>query len=163
RGFSQADNQKQWISNLRNLYRRLPFAKSTFRDAAAIIAGSSQTYAEFERYREKLFFIPGENGINPPAAEGTRRRSSAETLQLIFVGGLALYKACDIALRAAAPLLQTGRARFSIVGDGPERNRLEELTKTLHIEKAVSFYGMLSHEETMNYLSAADVLVFPSV
>src|SRR4029077_6201946 len=50
-GFSQADNQKQWISGLRSLYRFLPFARSTYRDAAAIMAGSSQTYAEFAAFR----------------------------------------------------------------------------------------------------------------
>src|SRR5208283_2710204 len=61
-GFSQASNQKQWISRFRNLYRFLPFARSTYRDAAAIIAGSSQTCAEFVAYRDKLFFVP-ENGV----------------------------------------------------------------------------------------------------
>src|SRR5271157_1208749 len=49
-GFSQANNQKQWISGLRNLYRFLPVARSTYRRAAAIIAASSQTYAEFAAY-----------------------------------------------------------------------------------------------------------------
>src|SRR5207244_1330516 len=63
--FSQADKQKEWISNIRNFYRFLPFARSTYRHATAIIAGSSQTYAEFATYRQKLFFVPGENGINP--------------------------------------------------------------------------------------------------
>src|SRR4029077_5859621 len=57
-GFSQASNEKQWISNLRNLYRFMPFARSTYRNAAAIIAASSQTYAEFAVYRDKLFFVP---------------------------------------------------------------------------------------------------------
>ncbi len=57
-GFSQADNQKEWISSLRGLYRFLPFARSTYRHAAAIIAASSQTYAEFAAYRDKLFFVP---------------------------------------------------------------------------------------------------------
>jgi glycosyltransferase involved in cell wall biosynthesis len=82
---------------------------------------------------------------------------------LIFVGGLAPYKACDLALRAAAPLLQMGRARFTVVGDGPERGELEQLTRSLGIEKVVSFCGMLRHGETMQRLGAADVLVFPSI
>ena len=54
-GFSQAENQREWVSDLRNLYRYLPFARSTYRRAAAIIAASSQTYAEFAAYRDKLF------------------------------------------------------------------------------------------------------------
>jgi glycosyltransferase involved in cell wall biosynthesis len=162
-GFSQADNQKAFIDNLRNLYRILPFARSTYRRAAAIIAGSSQTYAEFSAYREKLFFVP-ENGLSSSLCSGAPRRREPESkLELIFVGGLVPYKACDLALRAAAPFLRSNLAHFTVVGDGPERSRFEQLTKSLGIEEAVSFCGMLSHTEAMQRLRAADVLVFPSV
>ena len=164
RGFSQADKQKEWISSLRGFYKVLPFARSTYRHAAAIIAASSHTYEEFAAYREKVFFVPGENGINPSlCASASRSLPRSDKLELIFVGGLAPYKACDLALRAAAPLLRMGRARFTIVGDGSERTNLEQLTGSLAIEKVVSFCGMLSHSETMLRLGRADVLVFPSI
>jgi glycosyltransferase involved in cell wall biosynthesis len=163
-GFSQAEKQKEWISNLRTFYRFLPFARSTYRNATAIIAGSSHTYSEFAAYREKLFFIPGENGISPPLYTSASRSSPrSDKLELIFVGGLAPYKSCDLALRAAAPLLKMGRARFTIIGDGSERAGLEQLTRSLGIEKVVSFCGMLRHGETVQRLGAADVLVFPSI
>ena len=84
-------------------------------------------------------------------------------LELIFVGGLVPCKACDLALRAAAPLLRNGLARFTVVGDGPERNRLEQLAKSLGIEKAVSFCGWVSHAEVLRRIRSADVMVFPSV
>src|SRR5437762_411380 len=71
-GFSQAKNEKQWISGLRNLYRLLPFARSTYRDATAIIAASSQTYAEFAEYSDKLFFVP-EPGIARSLCNGDSR------------------------------------------------------------------------------------------
>jgi glycosyltransferase involved in cell wall biosynthesis len=162
-GFTQADNQKAWIDNLRNLYRFLPFARSTYRRAAAIIAGSSHTYAEFGAYREKLFFVP-ENGLTRSLCSGAPRHSETDSkLELIFVGNLVPYKACDLALRAAATFLRKGAAHFTVVGDGPERHRLEQLTKSLGIEEAVSFCGMLSHTEAMQRLRSADVLVFPSV
>src|SRR5207244_8890241 len=54
-------------------------------------------------------------------------------------------------------------ARFTVVGDGPERDRLEQLTRSLGIEKAVSFCGWISHAEVLRRLRSADVLVFPSV
>ena len=82
---------------------------------------------------------------------------------MIFLGALVPYKACDLALRAAAPLLRSGMAHFTVVGDGPERNRLAQLTKSLGIEESVSFCGMLAHAEAMQRLRAADVMVFPSV
>jgi glycosyltransferase involved in cell wall biosynthesis len=163
-GFTQANKQKEWISSLRRIYRFLPFARSTYRDAAAIIAGSSQTYTEFATYREKLFFVPGENGIDPSLySDGLRASKRNGKLQLIFVGGLFPVKAVDLALRGAAPLLQTGAANLTIVGDGPERANLEQLTRSLGIEEVVSFCGWVHHSEVIQRLAVADVLVFPSV
>jgi glycosyltransferase involved in cell wall biosynthesis len=162
-GFGQLEKQKEWVSGLRNLYRYLPFARSTYRHATAIIAASSQTYAEFLPYRDKLFFVP-ENGIGrSTCSKDSRRPELGGKLELIFVGGLVPRKACDLALRAAAPLLRNDLAHFSVVGDGPERNRLENLTRSLGIEKAVTFYGWLSHSEVLSRMRSADVFVFPSV
>ena len=162
-GFSQLDNQREWVAGLRNLYRFMPFARSTYRHAAAIIAASSQVYSEFAGYRDKLFFVP-EPGIGRSVcSDDSRRPEPGAKLELVFVGGLVPRKACDLALRAAAPLLRSGLARFAVVGDGPERSSLEQLTRSLGIEKAVSFYGWLSHAEVLNRLRSADVFVFPSL
>jgi glycosyltransferase involved in cell wall biosynthesis len=161
-GFSQ-QNEREWTSGLRVLYRLLPFARSTYRHAAAIIAASSQTYSEFSRYRDKLFFVP-EPGIDASLCVGHFRPSEPRAkLELIFVGGLIPRKACDLALRGAAPLLRNDLARFTVVGDGPERDNLEQLTRSLGIETAVSFCGWLSHAEVLSRLRSADVMVFPSI
>ena len=162
-GFRQADNQKEWISSLRTLYRFLPFARSTYRNAAAIIAASSQTYAEFAEYRDKLFFVPEPGVCRSLCSEDTRSPEPGDKLELIFVGGLTPCKACDLALRATTPLLRSDFARFTVLGGGPERNRLEQLARSLGIEKAVSFCGWVSHAEVLRRLRSADVLVFPSV
>ena len=78
-GFPQLDAQRRqagyWVSRLRGCYRYLPFARSTYRKAAAIIAGSSHTFSEFASYREKLFFVPGENGLESSLLQPPRRRS----------------------------------------------------------------------------------------
>jgi glycosyltransferase involved in cell wall biosynthesis len=162
-GFSQATNEKKWFSGLRNLYRFMPFSRSTYRKAAAIIGASSQTCAEFAAYRDKLFFVP-EPGIAQSLCFGdTRSSDPGAKLELTFVGGLIPCKACDLALRAAAPLLRNDLARFTVVGDGPERGRLEQLVSSLGIEKTVSFCGWISHEEVLRRLRSADVMVFPSV
>src|SRR5947207_9700618 len=161
-GFSQLENQKEWTSNLRNLYRYLPFARSTYRHATAIIAASSQTYSEFARYSDKVFFVP-EPGIARSLCFGDSRNPKPDAkLELIFVGGLVPRKACDLALRAAAPLLRSW-ARFAVVGDGRERKHVEQLARSLDIENSVFFCGWLGHAEVLKHLRSADVFVFPSV
>jgi len=59
--------------------------------------------------------------------------------------------------------LRNNLAHFIVVGDGPEQNRLEQLTRSLGIEKAVSFCGWVSRAEVLSYLRSADALVFPSI
>jgi glycosyltransferase involved in cell wall biosynthesis len=168
RGFPQLEKQRRAagyrVASLRGLYRYLPFARSTYGKAAAIIAGSSHTFSEFSAFREKVFFVPGENGIEQAmVAAAPSRRSNASVLRLIFVGRLIPLKACDLAMRAAAPLLRAGTADLIVVGDGPERASLEQLAKTLGIEGAVTFLGWLANADALVHLGEADVLVFPSL
>src|SRR5215469_6032989 len=162
-GFTQLNRQRQWTAGLRNLYRFLPFARSTYRHATAIIAASSQTYSEFAQYRDKLFFVP-EPGIGRSSClDDARRPERGAKLELLFVGGLVPRKACDLALRAAATLLRNDLAHFTVVGDGPEQNRIEELTRSLGIEKAVSFCGWISQAEALSRMRSADVFLFPTL
>lgn len=167
-GFAQLEQQRSqpgyWVWNLRSLAKYVPFARSTYGKAAAIIAGSSHTYSEFAAHRDRLFFMPTEVGVNPSLfAALENRRASGARLELIFVGRLIPLKACDIALKGAAPLLRSGAAHFTVVGDGPQQASLRELARSLGIESAVSFAGWLSHQETLRALERADVMVFPSL
>jgi glycosyltransferase involved in cell wall biosynthesis len=162
-GFGQVANQKEWISDLRKMYRYLPFARSTYRDATAIIAASSQVCFEFSAYHDKVFFVPEPGMAESQCQADARTSQPGAKLDLIFVGGLVPRKACDLAMRAAAPLLRNQSATFTVVGDGPERNNLEQLAKSLGIEQQVTFCGWISHAEVLKRLRAADVLVFPSL
>jgi glycosyltransferase involved in cell wall biosynthesis len=163
-GFSQPDKQREWINfGFRDLHRFLPFARSTYRHAAAIILATSHMRTQFEAHRDKLFFVP-ENGIASSLCVTDSRNPEPDAkLDLVFVGGLVRRKACYIGLCAAAPLLRSDLARFTIIGDGPERSRLEQLVKTLEIEKAVSFCGWFSHAEVLRRLRSADVVVLPAI
>lgn len=161
-GFTQPDRRK-YMFLLRKLYKFLPFARSTYRYASAIIVASSHMRAQFDRYRDKLFLVP-ENGITSSVcAADPRIPEPGAKLELIFVGGLVPRKACYLGLRAAAPLLRDNLARFTIIGDGPERARLEELVRNLGIEKSVDFCGWLDHSEVLKRLRSADVVVLPAI
>jgi glycosyltransferase involved in cell wall biosynthesis len=170
KGFSQIDRQRRapgnWATRLRSLYRFLPFARSTFGKATAILAGSSHICGEFARYRDKVFYVPGESGVNPAwIKEGPMcLPERPPTLELLHVGRLVPYKACDLALRGAASLLRKGRARLTIIGEGPERQRLESLVDELGVRGAVKFCGLLpSHSEVLSQFRKSDVFLFPSL
>ena len=52
--------------------------------------------------------------------------------------------------------------RWQIIGDGPKRESLEHLAKSLGLDKAVVFFGGLPNEEISRYLAGARVFVRPS-
>jgi glycosyltransferase involved in cell wall biosynthesis len=170
KGFSQIERQRQaagnWVAPLRGLYRFLPFARSTFAKATAIIAASSHVCGEFTKYRDKVFYVPGESGVNPAWLQEApdRQTENASTLELLHVARLVPYKACDLALRGAAALLREGRARLTIIGEGPERPRLESLVDELGVRRAVTFCGMLpNHSDVLAQFKRSDVFLFPSL
>ena len=163
KGFMQAERQKEWITRFRNFYRFLPFGRSSYRNAKAIVAGSSETCREFSAYADKVFFLP-ENGLSKSLlSSASSAKKQGGPLDLVYLGRLVPYKACDLAIRGAAPLVRSGRAKLTIIGDGPEHLALQQLAKSLQVESGVVFAGWLSHAEAMQRLERADILLFPSI
>lgn len=162
-GFAQVARARERVSAFRNAYRYLPFGGSTYRHAGAILVASSQTYEEFSAYAPKVFFIP-ENGVGAAAlAPASSSARGGATLELLFAGGLVARKACDLALRGAAPLLRRRAARFTVIGDGPDRQRLQNLALSLGVAEQVEFTGWLARTEVIERMRAADIFLFPSV
>lgn len=83
---------------------------------------------------------------------------------LLCVGRLSREKA-QSDLIAAASLMRKENAqlkiRFVIAGDGPDRQMLIDLAKTLHVEEWVIFPGQIA--DLLPYYSMADVAVLPSL
>jgi phosphatidylinositol alpha-1,6-mannosyltransferase len=52
---------------------------------------------------------------------------------------------------------------YLVVGDGDDRQRLEELAQRTGVAQSVKFAGQVSHSELPDYFRLADVFVMPSV
>ena len=80
---------------------------------------------------------------------------------IIHFGRLSYEKSTDLVLKAFAQILNWGiDARLVIIGDGPERGKLEALRKKLNIEKSVEFTGILRDSDLTERIAAGDFL-FP--
>ncbi|HET6468246.1 MAG TPA: glycosyltransferase family 4 protein [Geminicoccaceae bacterium] len=156
--------EREWLSYLRGAHRLLPGYRATRRHAAAILAGSRTTLAQVPaRWRHKCIYVP-ENGIDPARFPAPPPRPPrALPLRAVFVGRLVPAKGVDIGLEAAAALLHDGRLRLDIVGDGPERARLEAQVAGERLTTAVRLHGRVGPKEVHRHLAAADLLLFPSV
>lgn len=89
---------------------------------------------------------------------------SPQDVILIYVGRLGPEKNLPFLLRAFNGTVQAcNRARLLVVGDGPERDNLEDRTQHMRIQEQVKFLGMVSYEEVPRYLAMADAFVTASV
>jgi len=79
---------------------------------------------------------------------------------LIAVANLIARKGQDLALAALALLPE---ATLVLVGEGPDRGRLEKLARSLGLSARVRFLGARPHEALPGLLAAADVTVLPTV
>jgi glycosyltransferase involved in cell wall biosynthesis len=84
-----------------------------------------------------------------------------EGLAIGFVGRLVPQKGLDNLLQALA-LQRAAKWRLTIVGDGPERERLEALATELRLAARVRWTGGLPAEQVANLWPDLDVLVLPS-
>jgi glycosyltransferase involved in cell wall biosynthesis len=91
------------------------------------------------------------------------RSRPSECFRFVAVGRLVRGKAIDRLLRVfAAGFPRNPRVGLDIVGDGPERLRLEELARQLGLAERVRFRGGLAHREVRDALWRAHALVHPS-
>lgn len=160
KGFeAERDAEKEWLSRVRSAYKLLPGRGATLRHASAILAGSRHTASEFPAsVRDKVVWLP-ENGIDP--ARFNRVAAPGDgPLRACFVGRLVPYKGCDMLLEAARPLLEQGRLRLEIIGDGPMRPALEAQAQGL---SGITFHGWKAHAEVQDIMAGCHLLSFPSI
>ena len=95
----------------------------------------------------------------PVAKEG-------EPMRVVFIGRLDSYKRLDWLLQSLATMRQTWR--LSVVGDGPNRSRFEQLVQQLFSSQLqadpelVVFHGRLPELEKQKQIAHSEVLVLPS-
>ena len=164
KGFAERQvAEREWLSSLRGLYKLLPGYRSTLAGSAAIIAGSSHVWDALPAWvADKRVFIP-ENAVDLARFNGARLRKAAIPLRAIFVGRLVPYKGADLLIEASAPFQRQGLIDLTIVGDGPDRGRLEALAATLGVERSTRFDGWTPHEQIAGKLLQSDLLALPSV
>lgn len=89
---------------------------------------------------------------------------SPDHTDLIYVGRLHAHKQVHLLIQALHRLREHNpAATLLVIGSGPERESLEQLTQTLGLSRAVRFLGHVrSADEIYAHLKSSRVLVLPS-
>lgn len=134
--------------------------------AGTLVAVSRGVAAEVEAFGApagRLHLVP--NAVDPERfPEGLAPAWSAPpgSFTLGYLGALQENRGVGVLLRAVAMLQRLhADCHLLLVGDGPERERLEDLTATLGLEARVHFAGAVPPDEVPAWLAGLDVVVVP--
>jgi|GEM_PF-151912 len=128
----------------------------------------------------RLLFNPVDSELFAPGASaggrGGRRNGAVQSAPAVgrhvrprgraclFVGGFRPVKGPEVLVRAIPHILENAPdAHFVMVGDGPERDRCEELARLQGIQDSISFVGHVPYQDLPSYYGLADLFVMPSL
>lgn len=146
------------------------FKKAVLKNSDATIALTNNMKIAMQTiYDKSISVIP--NGCDPNKFEKLSKRDLRDKLKIkedekimIFVGRLHPIKGLHYLIEAMRIIHQRyPKSRLLIVGDGEDRNNLENLVKKLNLNKYVTFIGIVPNETVPGYMVAADVFVLPSL
>lgn len=92
-------------------------------------------------------------------------KTSDEVSDIIFVGRLIKEKNVDILIKSIS-IIKEKNPNISclIIGEGPERSKLEKLVDDLKINDNINFKGFMeNHDYIIGYMKSSNVFVLPSV
>lgn len=180
---AQSVGARTVVFTWQNLFRRYPppfswMEQYVLSHADALLVGNSEA-AEVWRhkgYAGPMHLIP-QFGVDPAIyyrrqrvtkrgkVSVFKRKSvgppSQPALVIGYVGRLVEEKGLEILLHAASQL--KGPWNLQILGEGPDRKRLEQMSQWLGISPRVTFDQKMPTHHLPHYFSGLDVLVLPSV
>jgi len=143
-----------------------PFVILTARRAALALATTEQTASRMRALGCRDVLVFSEAGLSEEDLALLTRipvRSEPE-FRIVSVGNLLHLKGFDLSLQAFARFVERGGGgQYWLIGDGPERQRLEAFVRRLGISQRVKFWGRMSRTEVLEKLTQCDVLVHPSL
>jgi len=152
------------------LYVR-PIAKKIIAGASKVICitptikHSLKKYLKINNYSSKILVVT--TGIEKSFFVGPQKISEVRgnsIKRLIFVGNLIKLKNLHRVIYAIKEVIDKGlNLKLTVIGDGPEKGKLERLVSRLGLEKHVVFLGYKPHSEVINIMKEHDIFILASI
>jgi glycosyltransferase involved in cell wall biosynthesis len=172
RAFRKRFNWKgRTLEVVRDVARRVgeldPFVRMVARRAALGLATTQQTEERLTKMGCKNTAVMSEAGLSE--AELAKLSAiplpdSQRPFRVFTVGRLLYWKGQELALRAFAEFHRNfSDSEYWIIGEGPDRSRLERLVHSLGLNRSVVFLGRMSRTEVFEKTRRCHALLFPSL
>lgn len=142
-----------------------PFVKLTVRNSTLIRATTEDTAQRLRRIGATNVQIYSESGLSEEEIQQLAQCSITDNCPIRFISMARLlhWKGIHLGLQSFAQADLPHDAEYWILGDGPEKERLQTLANELGVGQRVKFWGRLSRDQTLQKLSKCHVLVHPSL
>ncbi len=170
------------VFSWQNIFRRYPppfgwMERYVLNKADYLLVGNSEAEQVWRRkgYKGPIQLIP-QFGVDPSIYyrhdRGIRRSKQSvfkfrnegqpkqSVLTIGYAGRIVEEKGLEVLMQAAAKL--KGPWELTILGDGPDRPRLEKMVQWLGISGRVTFQEKIPYSHMPNFFSGLDVFVLPS-
>lgn len=141
-----------------------PFVRLTAKRSRIALATTEETAERLRRLRCERVEILGAMGMSDQAAAELRPppRTQSHAPRFVSIGRLLCWKGFHLGIEAFAGA-DLPDAELWIIGDGPERARLEALSSDLGVAGRVRFLGALPRADALAAMTECDALVHPSL
>jgi glycosyltransferase involved in cell wall biosynthesis len=130
-------------------------------DATTLLVANERTRAALPQVvdRSRVALLP-ENGVDLALWNVDKTQKPADPT-FVFVGRLIWLKGVDLLIKAFEKAPEN--ARLLIIGDGPEKEKLEKLAARSSSASRIEFLGFLPQSEARDVLSKATARALPSL
>jgi glycosyltransferase involved in cell wall biosynthesis len=157
--FEHVRDAARWLGEVN------PLVRAAARRCRIALATTSETAAALERLGCRRVRVLSQVAVDHDefARLSAIPIRTSPPFRLVSVGSLLHLKGFRFALIAFAEMLKDHPdTEYWLVGEGPERRRLEQLTRDLGIADHVRFWGQVPRSDVMDILAECDALVLPS-
>lgn len=163
---NEQKREREGLRKLRGLYRYLPFARSTYRNASCVLAAFQHTIDDLSAAKADTIVPFPEIGFDPDVFHSKGRSKPFDgdgQKRFLFAGRLVPYKVPEAVVKAFCDSPALEGHILHIVGSGPEQERLERMVADAGAEKRVIFEGLKTQAEVAEFMRTCDAFVFPSI
>jgi glycosyltransferase involved in cell wall biosynthesis len=163
-GFPLRGRVVEWIRDFSNATVMInPLIRRELRQAAVICASTPDTRNLFPHDLKRQTFVFSQVAAARPPSP-VARPVGLRPPRLLYAGRLLYWKGVHIAIDAFAQLLKRlPDARLTIVGEGPEKYRLQRQARARSVDHRVVFTSGLPQTELFGLYDTHDLFLFPSL
>ncbi len=152
----------KYLWNVYNIFARTVFSKS-----ASITSCSNFESAKIQNIgveKERISVIPlGVDMID--TSKDTKDKNLEKTINILYTGHIIPRKGVDYILKSLHSLVYKNGVEnivLTVVGEGPEKNKLIKMANELEIEDHIRWKSFLSREELITLIRESDIYMLLS-